>query len=166
MRAALGEGIELHGCDVLADGIYPVFFEYARLRYARLTDAVRTPYEDAAFDAVVASGVLEHVPMDYESLKEMYRILRPGGRLIVAYLPNVNSVEEWRLRRRDPAAAHQRLYHLRDLRSMLLHTGFRPLVAGYQTKLDLLPSGSMPRLFGLHRFAACLCAVAAKVVAF
>ena len=171
MRAVLGDEIELYGCDVLPDGVYPVFYQYANLQYARLADAVRTPYEDAAFDAVVASGVLEHVPMDYESLKEMYRILRPGGRLIVAYLPNRSSLEEWRLRRRDPAGAHERLYSLRQLRSMLLHTGFRPLVSGCQTQLDLLPAGpavsvlrGVLRLFGAHRLAACLCAVAEKAV--
>jgi len=169
MRATLGGAVELDGCDLLAEGVYPVFFDYAGLRYARLTDAVKTPYEDAGFDAVVASGVLEHVPMDYESLKEMYRILRPGGRLIVAYLPNRWSLEEWRLRRRDPAGAHQRLYTVHDLRSMLLHTGFRPLVLGWQTRLDLLPGFAafrpLLRLFGAHRGAACLCAVAEKAAA-
>ena len=169
MRAALGDAVELHGCDLLEDGVYRTFFDYAGLRYARLTDAVRTPYEDGGFDAVVASGVLEHVAMDYESLKEMYRILRPGGRLIVAYLPNRASVAEWRLRRRDPASAHQRLYSLAELRSMLLHTGFRPLTAGWQTQLDLLPAGPgasivrpVLRLFGAHRMASCLCAAAEK----
>lgn len=171
MRVALGGAIELHGCDVLAGSAYPVFYEYSGLRYVQLTHPVRTPYEDGAFDAVVASGVLEHVPMDYESLKEMYRILRPGGRLIVAYLPNRWSVEEWRLRRRDRAFAHQRLYSLRHLRSMLLHSGFRPLAAGRQTQLDLLPAGPtasalrpLLRMFGAHRLAACLCAVAEKAV--
>jgi SAM-dependent methyltransferase len=173
MRAALGDGVDLYGCDVMAEGVYPLFYEYAGLHYARLTDPVRTPYEDGAFDAVVASGVLEHVPMDYESLKEVYRILRPGGRLIVTYLPNRESIEEWRLRRRDPIWAHQRLYGLEDLRGMLLHTGFKPLVAGRQTQLDLLaPEGSaavlrpLLRLFGMHRFAACLCAVAEKTTSF
>jgi SAM-dependent methyltransferase len=169
MRAALGSAVDLDGCDLLADGVYKVFFEYAGLRYARLTDPVKTPYADASFDAAVASGVLEHVPMDYESLKEMYRILRPGGRLMVAYLPNRWSFEEWRLRRRDPAGAHQRLYTAQGLRAMLLHTGFRPLVLGWQTRLDLLPESAalrpVLRVFGVHRLAACLCAVAEKMAA-
>jgi SAM-dependent methyltransferase len=169
MRATLGGVVELDGCDLLAGGVYPVFFDYAGLRYAQLRDAVKTPYADASFDAVVASGVLEHVPLDYESLKEMYRILRPGGRLIVAYLPNRWSLEEWRLRRRDPAGAHQRLYTVRDLRNMLLHTGFRPLVLGRQTRLDLLPGFAafrpLLRFLGAHRVAACLCAVAEKMAA-
>lgn len=171
VRAAVGGAIELHGCDLLPDDVYSVFHGYAGLRYARLTDAVRTPYADGEFDAVIASGVLEHVPMDYESLKEMYRILRPGGRLVVSYLPNRGSIEEWRLRRRDPGSAHRRIYRLCGLRSMLLHTGFVPLVAGWQTQLDLLPPGPaasalrpLARLLGLHRLAACLCAVAEKAV--
>ena len=167
IRAAGGAGIEIHGCDILDEGVYPVFAENSGLRYRRLTDPVRTPYADCQFDAVIASGVLEHVPQDYESLKELYRILRPGGRLFVAYLPNRASIEEWRLRRSHPQSAHRRLYTLRDLQSMFLHTGFVPLVAGYQTQLDLLPPGSplrpIARLIGVHRLSACLCAVAEKM---
>jgi SAM-dependent methyltransferase len=169
IRSVFGHEIELHGCDVLDGRVYPDFFDFAGLQYARLADPVRLPYPDGHFDAVIASGVLEHVPMDYESLKELYRVLRPGGRLMVAYLPNRKSIEEWRLRRRNPECAHRRLYTLRDLRSMLLHTGFVPIVTGYQTQLDLLPPGSavrvVARTLGLHRLVACLCAVAEKVEA-
>src|SRR5262245_30808593 len=67
---------------------YPVFHRYADLSYRQLDHIFRLPYPDAAFDAVIASGVLEHVPMGYESLKELHRVLRPDGRLIITYLPN------------------------------------------------------------------------------
>jgi hypothetical protein len=52
---------------------------------------------------------------------------------------------------------------------MLLHTGFRPLVLGRQTRLDLLPGFAafrpLLRFLGAHRVAACLCAVAEKMAA-
>jgi hypothetical protein len=83
-------------------------------------------------DAVIASGVLEHVPMDYESLKELYRVMKPGARLIVTYLPNRASVEEWRLRHRNGRRGHRRLYSRSQIRRLLLHCGFWPLTAGFQ----------------------------------
>jgi SAM-dependent methyltransferase len=44
------------------------------------------PYEDATFDAVVATGVLEYTDVP-RSLAELSRVLRPGGRALVSY-PN------------------------------------------------------------------------------
>jgi SAM-dependent methyltransferase len=156
--------LEVDGCDVFEADEYPVFFQFARLRYQRLRDTVRLPYADATFDAVVASGVLEHVPMDYESLKEIYRVLRPEGSLVVTYLPNRASVEEWSRRRRS-REPHVRLYSLSGLRGLLLHTGFRPLVIGYQTRLDALRENSplaWLRFSGIHHLTACLCAIASR----
>jgi hypothetical protein len=48
---------------------------------------------------------------------------------------------------------------------MLLHAGFLPLVCGYQTQLDALPSQNILRLLRvtqLHRLTSCLCAIAEK----
>lgn len=38
---------------------------------------------DEAFDAVLCSHVLEHVPDDRRAMAELYRILRPGGWVVV-----------------------------------------------------------------------------------
>jgi len=171
IRAKLGDQIVLDGCDVNDENQYAAFFTYAGLRYARLQAPVRLPYADESFDAVIASGVLEHVPMDYESLKELNRILKPGGRLIVAYLPNRASLEEWWLRTSGRGDFHRRQYSCREMRRMLLHAGFLPLVAGYQTQLDVLPRSNgqafrllrlLSRLLLAHRLTSCLCAVAEK----
>lgn len=56
--------------------------EGARLAFAA-ADALRLPFEDGAFDAIICSEVLEHLP-DYETaLGEIARTLRPGGALAV-----------------------------------------------------------------------------------
>jgi SAM-dependent methyltransferase len=47
-------------------------------------DAVGLPFPEARFDAVVASQLVELVPPGGRALAEMVRVLRPGGRLIVA----------------------------------------------------------------------------------
>ncbi|MFD4367361.1 class I SAM-dependent methyltransferase [Rhodococcus sp. NPDC058521] len=42
-------------------------------------DALNLPYEDASFDVVLISEVLEHVPEDVRAISELTRILKPGG---------------------------------------------------------------------------------------
>lgn len=42
-------------------------------------DATKMPFEDASFDVVIASEVLEHIPADKAAMAEISRVLRPGG---------------------------------------------------------------------------------------
>lgn len=42
------------------------------------------PFDDDSFDYVVSFQVIEHIRKDREFVKEVYRILKPGGRFIVS----------------------------------------------------------------------------------
>jgi SAM-dependent methyltransferase len=59
----------------------------ARLRSPRVTHAVadltRLPYADATFDAVVCGWVLEHLPDPMPGLRELARVMTPGGKLLL-----------------------------------------------------------------------------------
>jgi len=46
--------------------------------------ATNIPLEDSSFDTVVSTEVLEHVPDPLKALREMYRVLKPGGYLILS----------------------------------------------------------------------------------
>lgn len=46
-------------------------------------DMNHLPFRDEAFDAVVSSEVIEHVPKELVDLSEFVRVLRPGGTLIL-----------------------------------------------------------------------------------
>ena len=133
LRAAHGDRFELHGCDFVAPDACPAFFDYAGLAYTRLEDVVQLPYASGMFHAVIASGTLEHAALDYESLKELYRVLKPGGVLIIGYLPNWLSVQEWRKRALNTRGFHRRRYGLRETQMLLKHAGFYPIEAGYHT---------------------------------
>jgi ubiquinone/menaquinone biosynthesis C-methylase UbiE len=46
-------------------------------------DLMRLPYADAYFDAIVCGWVLEHLPDPRPGLRELARILQPGGKLLL-----------------------------------------------------------------------------------
>ncbi len=50
----------------------------------QVADAQDLPYDDSAFDAVIASHMLYHVPNRQRALREIARVLVPGGRLYAA----------------------------------------------------------------------------------
>lgn len=90
-------------------------------------------YPDGAFDFIVCSHVLEHVPDDATAISELYRVLAPGGRaiLMVPILttigetdedPNEKSVDErWARFGQDD---HVRMYAKEDFLERLLSGGF------------------------------------------
>jgi SAM-dependent methyltransferase len=68
---------------------------------ARLGDVQHLPFDDGAFDVVLAAWMLYHVPDLDRALEEVVRVLEPGGRL-VAVTNAVDHLQElWDLARRD-----------------------------------------------------------------
>ncbi|WP_250281125.1 class I SAM-dependent methyltransferase [Frankia sp. CiP1_Cm_nod2] len=53
----------------------------------RVADAESVPYPDASFDLVVGHAVLHHIPDVERALREVLRVLRPGGRFVFAGEP-------------------------------------------------------------------------------
>lgn len=108
-----------------------------------IEDAASLPFADDSFDAVVCTEVLEHLFAPHRAARELCRVLRPGGVVIVT-VPNV---AYWRRRAellfghwnptgdhlstqqpwRDP---HIRFFNPRSLRAMLQEAGFCSIAVG------------------------------------
>jgi len=46
-------------------------------------DICNLPFEDNAYDFIICNHVLEHIPDDTKAMKELYRVLAPGGTAII-----------------------------------------------------------------------------------
>ena len=58
-------------------------------------DAESLPFPDASFDVVYCNGVLHHTPNTQLAINEIFRVLRPGGR-VIAMVYAENSLNYWR----------------------------------------------------------------------
>lgn len=83
---------EAWGCDI-SQGMLDVCRDNAeRLGikvHLKQADAERLPYDDESFDLVIGHAVLHHLPDLRASLREIHRVLKQGGRCIVAGEPTV-----------------------------------------------------------------------------
>lgn len=64
-----------------SDGILQESWQYGKLDY--VCDITEIPVESGFFDVVLCTEVLEHVPRPVDALKELVRILKPGGKIIL-----------------------------------------------------------------------------------
>lgn len=55
-------------------------------------DSKSLPFEDAAFDLVMSNSIIHHIPDPIDCLREMWRVLKPGGLLFVRDLYRPDAV--------------------------------------------------------------------------
>ena len=82
-------------------------------------DVCRMPFEDASFDVVLATDIIEHVDDDLKALREIHRVLTPGGTALIT-VPAFQSL--WGLQ--DEVAQHKRRYRKGPLVALLGTAGF------------------------------------------
>ena len=82
-------------------------------------DLVNCPLPDSSVDVIIALNVLEHIKDDEDALKQIYRILKPGGHAIIEVPANQDLYDFY-----DEQLKHFRRYSLQDLKALTEKTGF------------------------------------------
>jgi SAM-dependent methyltransferase len=133
---------DAEGVDVSEDALS--FCRARGLDKVKLGAGEELPYEDGAFDLVTALDVVEHMDDDLAGLKEMRRVLRPGGRVLL-FVPTFMFL--WGLQ--DDISHHRRRYRLPELRRVLEQAGFEVERSTYANITFFAPILLMRRLMRL-----------------
>jgi SAM-dependent methyltransferase len=96
--------------------------------------AEHLPFRDDQFDIVIALDVLQTADRDVNCLAEIYRVLKPGGKIIVT-APAYGFL--WS--EHDEALQHRRRYTAHELRNKLARAGFELERVSYFAALLFFP---------------------------
>jgi SAM-dependent methyltransferase len=108
-------------------------------------DATKLPISDGVFDVAIALDILEHVEDDVAAMAEIYRVLRPGGILVLS-VPAFMSL--WGPH--DVALHHFRRYRREEMTKRLRSVGLQVETATYAVFL-LFPIVVIARFFEKRR---------------
>ncbi len=88
-------------------------------------DALALPFRDHFFEVVICSEVLEHIPDHQRAMREIVRVLKPGGTLVVSVPRWFPEKICWGLSQEYHQAnqGHVRIYRTKPLRTMLENCG-------------------------------------------
>src|ERR687890_36517 len=133
---------EAEGVDISEDAL--AFCRERGLDKVKLGAAEELPYEDGSFDLVTALDVVEHMDDDLGGLKEMRRVLRPGGRVLL-FVPTFMFL--WGVQ--DDVSNHRRRYRMPELRRVLEQAGFEVERTTYANITFFMPILAMRKLMRL-----------------
>jgi SAM-dependent methyltransferase len=137
LDAGCGDGRHLRAAVARGCAAIGVDYDAAVLREARargsdplqyiVGDASRLPFRAGTFDAVICTETLEHLPDDTGAMREIARVLCPGGRMFGAVPSHFTELVFWRLSRGywDTPGGHIRIYAPRRLFAQLGAAGLR-----------------------------------------
>ena len=134
-----GANLELLGDFGVAEGVdvSPAALSFCHQRgltAVKQGQAESLPYEDRSFDVVTALDVVEHLDDDVAGLREMHRVLKPGGRALL-FVPAFMFL--WGVQ--DDISHHRRRYTMSQLHQLLRTSGFEVERSSYLNITFFLP---------------------------
>jgi ubiquinone/menaquinone biosynthesis C-methylase UbiE len=83
-------------------------------------DVIHLPFEDASFDRVICSEVLEHLPNDQQAVRELIRVLKEDGAMAISVPTYLTEAIYWKISKDySHPGGHIRKYKRRDIINLL-----------------------------------------------
>ena len=90
-------------------------------------DALAIPFPDGTFDRVICSEVLEHIPNDVGAMRELARVLRPGGTMAITVPRFGPELINWALSDayHNVPGGHSRIFRKSQIQKRLTSVGMQ-----------------------------------------
>ncbi len=134
IRSRHGSGVRVIATDLGFDSIHRAAGMCAErgsdspeVRFVQ-GDIYRLPYGDGSFDAVVASEILEHLEEPRDAVREIARVIRPGGFVVLStpYREKMRYTLCIHCNKKTPVNAHLHSFDDTVLQALLTEAGFIP----------------------------------------
>ena len=138
--------------DIITGDLNPGFYRHIDSKISKI-DLLSLPFADAIFDIFIGNHILEHIPDDRTAMREVYRVLKYGGKVVMQVpfsesLPNtieqsgINSpsIQSKLFGQSD----HVRIYALSDYILRLQDTGFDVNLITYSELSDYYINAIQP----------------------
>lgn len=154
------EKAEVYGVDIT-----PTAVELCEKRFSykglsgnfQEANAEELPFADNTFDCICSMGVLHHVPDTEKAVSEIFRVLKPGGKLIVMFYHKDSALyklkftyEQWRTKKSKQQLVNEFdgfgnpkgwVYSKAELRDLLGEFEIEEMFVGYLNGPMVFPRG-------------------------
>jgi len=95
-------------------------------------DGIELPYKNDTYSMVCAFDVLEHIDEDVDALKEWFRVLQPGGKVVLTV-----PAYQWLWSDHDVSLHHHRRHTVSSIKRKAREAGLRPAKVSYAIAFSL-----------------------------
>jgi ubiquinone/menaquinone biosynthesis C-methylase UbiE/uncharacterized protein YbaR (Trm112 family) len=136
------KGIEVISFDISYDNPAKAIKKYPfENHHALVGDAFNLPFEDESFDGIVASEIIEHVADPRAFIKELFRVIRQGGKLVITTPYDEKIVYSLCIHCNRPTPIHAHLHSFTEKGILSLTNGLKnakPKASGFANKVLIL----------------------------
>jgi len=139
MLKSLRPDLDVISYDIFSSSPWEVLAGKESLKKVVSDNENNVPFETERFDVILGIGVLEHVENQKNSLEEIYRILKPGGKFYIFLYPNKLSYTE-RFQKTIGNPHHDKPMKMKNIISLLSQSNFFIEDSEYQLMMPFVLS--------------------------
>ena len=126
----ISNGNQVYGIDISENAIKAAKKKYKKINFKVCEAEKKYPFKKEEFDVVFSGDVIEHVPEPVKMIKEINRVLKKNGKIIITtpyhgFWKNLAIILFRFDNHFDPEGPHLRFFTMNSMRKILKKNGFK-----------------------------------------